>query len=163
LTPESVEIIVQESAGYPYFIQFICREVYDIFIRQHADDEEKSVPVEAIQHKLDADFFSGRWARITDRQRELLWVVAQLKRPDEEFTIQELTEAARELLVKAFSPSNANQMLSGLTERGMIYKNRFGKYSFAVPLLGRFITRTYWPPGAKPELQDTRAESNSVQ
>jgi hypothetical protein len=163
LTPDSVEIIVQESAGYPYFIQFICREVYDIFIRQHADDEEKSVPVEAIQHKLDADFFSGRWARITDRQQELLWVVAQLKRPDEEFTIQELTEAARELLVKAFSPSNANQMLSGLTERGMIYKNRFGKYSFAVPLLGRFITRTYWPPGAKPELQDARAESNSVQ
>jgi AAA ATPase domain len=163
LTPESVEIIVQESAGYPYFIQFICREVYDIFIRQHADDEEKSVPVEAIQHKLDADFFAGRWARITDRQRELLWVVAQLGRPDEEFTIQELTEAARELLVKAFSPSNANQMLSGLTERGMIYKNRFGKYSFAVPLLGRFITRTYWPPGAKPELQDARTESNSIQ
>jgi hypothetical protein len=163
LTEESVEIIVQESAGYPYFIQFICREVYDIFIRQHADDEEKSVPVEAIQHKLDADFFAGRWARITDRQRELLWVVAQLKRPDEEFTIQELTEAARELLVKAFSPSNANQMLSGLTERGMIYKNRFGKYSFAVPLLGRFITRTYWPPGARPDLQDARTESNSVQ
>jgi hypothetical protein len=54
-------------------------------------------------------------------------------------------------------------MLSGLTERGMIYKNRFGKYSFAVPLLGRFITRTYWPPGAKPELQDARTESNSVQ
>lgn len=151
LTPESVEIIVEESAGYPYFIQFICREVFDVFIRQHADDEQKSVPVEAIQHKLDADFFAGRWARITDRQRELLWVVAQLERPDEEFTIQELTEQAKKLLVKAFSSSNANQMLAGLTERGMIYKNRFGRYSFAVPLLGRFITRTYSPPGTQEE------------
>jgi type II secretory pathway predicted ATPase ExeA len=147
LTPESVEIIVAESAGYPYFIQFICREVFDVFIRQHADDEQKSVPVEAIQHKLDADFFAGRWARITDRQRELLWVVAQLDRPDEEFTIQELTAAAKGLLTKPFSASNANQMLAGLTERGMIYKNRFGRYSFAVPLLGRFIVRTYRPPG----------------
>lgn len=162
LTEESVEVIVRESAGYPYFIQFICREVYDIFIRQHADDEEKSVPVEAIQRKLDADFFAGRWARITDRQRELLWVVAQLKRPDDEFTIQELTEAARELLVKAFSPSNANQMLGGLTERGMIYKNRFGKYSFAVPLLGRFISRTYSPPGGRPELQDAVAGQGGI-
>lgn len=162
LTPESVDVIVFESAGYPYFIQFIGREVYDIFIRQHADEERKWVPVEAIQHKLDADFFAGRWAKITDRQRELLWVVARLGRPDEEFTIQELTEEAKKLLVRPFSSSNANQMLAGLTERGMIYKNRFGKYSFAVPLLGRFITRTYWPPGAKPGLRPTVGDEVTV-
>jgi hypothetical protein len=81
-----------------------------------------------------------------------------LEHPDDEFTIQELTAKAKELLVKSFSSSNANQMLGALTERGMIYKNRFGKYSFAVPLLGRFITRTYQPPGAKPELQPAVAE-----
>lgn len=149
LTPESVEVIIYESAGYPYFIQFIGREVYDVFIRQHADDEQKSVPIEAIQHKLDADFFAGRWAKITDRQRELLWVVAHLDHADEEFTIQELTATAKELLAKPFSSSHSNQMLASLTERGMIYKNRFGKYSFAVPLLGRFIKRTYLPAGAK--------------
>jgi hypothetical protein len=153
LAPESVEIIIYESAGYPYFIQFIGREVYDVFIRQHADDVQKSVPVEAIQHKLDADFFAGRWAKMTDRQRELLWVVAHLDHADEEFTIQELTEVAKRLLIKAFSPSHANQMLASLAERGMIYKNRLGKYSFAVPLLGRFIIRTYQPAGAKPVVE----------
>ncbi len=147
LTPDSVEVIVHESAGYPYFIQFICREVYDVFIRQHADEASKSVPIDAIQHKLDADFFAGRWAKITDRQRELLWAVAHLERADEEFTISELTERTKALLPKGFSPSNANQMLASLAERGMIYKNRFGKYSFAVPLLGRFIRRTYELPG----------------
>jgi AAA ATPase-like protein len=146
LAPESVEVIIFESSGYPYFIQFICREVYDVFIRQHADEEKKLVPIEAIQHKLDADFFAGRWAKITDRQRELLWVVAHLDEPDEEFTIQELTEKAKTLLPKTFSPSHANQMLASLAERGMIYKNRLGKYSFAVPLLGRFIRRTYELP-----------------
>ncbi len=145
LAPESVEIIIHESAGYPYFIQFICREVYDVFIRQHADDEQKMVPVEAIQHKLDADFFAGRWTKVTDRQRELLWVVAHLGSADGEFTIQELTKEGKRLLSKPVSPSSANQMLAGLAERGMIYKNRFGKYSFAVPLLGRFILRNYQP------------------
>lgn len=150
LSPESVEVIIHESGGYPYFIQFIGREVYDVFIRQHVDEEKekKVVPVEAIQRKLDADFFAGRWARITDRQRELLWVIAHLDRPDEEFTILELTEKANAVLSKPFSPSNASQMLASLAERGMIYKNRFGKYSFAVPLLGRFILRTHeQPPG----------------
>jgi AAA ATPase-like protein len=143
LSEKSVEVIAYESAGYPYFIQFIGREVYDVFIRQHADEEQKWVPVEAIQRKLDADFFAGRWARITDRQRELLWVVAHLERADEEFTILELTEKAKELLPKGFSASNANQMLASLAEKGMIYKNRMGRYSFAVPLLGRFILRIY--------------------
>ena len=146
LTTNSVELIIHESAGYPYFIQFIGREVYDVFIRQHADEEEKEVPVAAIQRKLDADFFAGRWERITDRQRELLWVVAHLERPDEEFTILELKEKAKQMLTKSFSASNANQMLAGLAEKGMVYKNRLGKYSFAVPLLGRFIRRTYELP-----------------
>ena len=143
---DSVETICHESSGYPYFIQFICREVFDVFIQQHARDEARIVPVDAIQRKLDADFFAGRWARITDRQRELLWAIANLDHPDEEFTIQELVERGRQLLSKTFSPSHANQMLASLAERGMIYKNRLGKYSFAVPFLGRFILRNYEPP-----------------
>jgi len=137
----SVEIITYESGGYPYFIQFICREVFDVFIQQNERGELGTVPIEAIQQKLDADFFAGRWARITDRQKELLTVVAHLDEPDDEFTIQELVEKSKELLTKSFSSSHANQMLASLTERGMIYKNRVGKYSFAVPLLGRFIRR----------------------
>jgi hypothetical protein len=147
----SVETIVRESGGYPYFIQFICREVFDVFIKQGENGESGSVPVDEIQRKLDADFFAGRWAKITDRQRELLLVVANLEKPDEEFTIQELVELAKKLLTKSFSASHANQMLASLAERGMIYKNRFGKYSFAVPLLGRFILRTYELPGEPAE------------
>lgn len=145
--PESVNTICHESGGYPYFIQFICREVFDVFIQQHANKAAGTgVPVDAIQRKLDTDFFAGRWAKITDRQRELLWVIANLDHSDDQFTILELVELGKKLLTKTFSPSHANQMLVSLSERGMIYKNRLGKYSFAVPLLGRFILRTYEPP-----------------
>ncbi len=143
---ESVNTICSESGGYPYFIQFICREVFDVFIQQLADGRPTSVPVEPIQRKLDTDFFAGRWSKVTDRQRQLLWVVAMLGHPDEEFTIQELVEDAKKRLSKTFSPSHANQMLVSLAEHGLIYKNRLGKYSFAVPLLGNFILRTYEPP-----------------
>lgn len=144
---ESVLVIGQQSGGYPYFIQFICREVFDLFIQRISDrGEPTEVPVDAIQRKLDTDFFAGRWSRVTDRQRHLLWVVAHLSKPDEEFTIQELIARSKDLLAKSFSSSHANQMLASLGEDGLIYKNRFGRYSFAVPLLGNFILRTYVPP-----------------
>lgn len=142
----SVQVITKESSGYPYFIQFICREVFDVFIQQVKNEEPFGVPIDAIQAKLDSDFFAGRWAKATDRQRQLLWVIASLDREEEEFTIQEIVETCRKTLAKPFSPSHANQMLVSLGEQGLIYKNRFGKYSFAVPLLGKFILRTYEPP-----------------
>lgn len=141
LTPESVNTICVESGGYPYFIQFICREVYDVILQTGTS----SVPVIEIQRKLDTDFFAGRWAKVTDRQRQLLWVIASLDHDDEEFTIQELVNKAKVALGNPFSSSHINQMLAALGAQGLIYKNRFGRYSFAVPLLGKFISRTYRP------------------
>ena len=136
LNQQSVDRIVELSGGYPYFIQFICREVYDAFVQG-----QTSVPVAEITRKLDSDFFAGRWARATDRQRELLSVTAALENSDAEFSLQEVADKSRSVLSKPFSASHINQMLVALTNAGLIYKNRHGKYSFAVPLLNRFILR----------------------
>lgn len=138
---KSVNTIVEISGGYPYFIQFICREVYDVFIQQLEAGQKASVPIQAIVQKLDTDFFSGRWARATDRQRELLGIIAQLPNSDSEFTVQELVELSSKSISKPFGRSHANQMLVSLADAGLVYKNRHGKYSFAVPLLGKFILR----------------------
>ncbi len=141
LGDNSVETIIDTSGGYPYFIQFICREVYDAFIQRIDRGERAVVPIEAIEQKLDTDFFAGRWARATDRQRELLFVISRLENCDDEFTVQEVVEESGRCLDKGFSSSHVNQMLVALASRGLVFKNRHGKYSFAVPLLGRFISR----------------------
>ncbi|MCH8961272.1 MAG: ATP-binding protein, partial [Bacteroidetes bacterium] len=141
LAEEDIAFIVSASAGYPYFIQFICREVFDLFIQKTEVGEPRVVPVDEIVRKLDTDFFSGRWARATDRQRQLLWVIAQLPNCESEFTAQEVVERSRLAEFKSFSPSHVNQMLATLSEAGLIYKNRRGRYSFAVPLLSGFINR----------------------
>lgn len=138
----TVEEIVNLSNGYPYFIQFICRELFDVFIQKMAAGEKQPTGSwEDILRKLDGDFFSGRWSRATDRQRELLKVISELSNCDEEFTVQEIVDKSKTLPTKAFSGSHVNQMLSKLADAGLVYKNRFGKYSFAVPLLGQFIQR----------------------
>jgi hypothetical protein len=142
LNEESVRLIVNESGGYPYFIQFICREVYDAVLQNiEAGSRGVAVPIDDITRKLDNNFFAGRWARATDRQRELLAIIAKLKNSDEEFTVQEVTALSKKLLKKPFSASHINQILVALSAAGLVFKNRHGKYSFAVPLLGRFILR----------------------
>ena len=143
LNDESVNLVTKHSGGYPYFIQFICREVYDAFLPKVAAGEKPSVPLEEITRKLDTDFFAGRWSRATDRQRELLYIIAKLDNADEEFSVQEIVELSIKLTDKPFSSSHVNQMLNSLIKAGIVYRNRFGKYSFAVPLLGQFILRQY--------------------
>lgn len=140
-SPESINLIAETSGGYPYFIQFICREVYDLFIQKIDIGEAPSpVPIQEITRKLDKDFFAGRWARATDRQRELLSIIAMLDNSEDEFTVHEIVAQAKSN-ANPFGSSHVNQMLSTLSDSGLVYKNRHGKYSFAVPLLGRFILR----------------------
>jgi hypothetical protein len=143
-TDDSVQTIWFTTKGYPYFIQYVCREVFDVWVQAREQGLTKLpvVPANEIMRKLDSDFFAGRWARSTDRQRELLWVVSCLGTADSEFTVQEIVDhPANFSLEKPFSSSHVNQLLNALSESGLVFKNRHGKYSFAVPLLGDFIKR----------------------
>ena len=143
-TEESIRQIEKHSGGYPYFVQFICHEAFDAFVSQITTrSDNPSVPINEITAKLDSDFFAGRWSRVTDRQRDLLYVVSRLDDPESEFSVQEIVELSRELPVKRFSPSHASQILAALINSGIVFRNRHGKYSFAVPLLGGFIRRQY--------------------
>ena len=138
---KSVELIVGASDGYPYFIQFICREAYDVFLQKINDQDKPSVPLHEIVAKLDTDFFSGRWARATDRQKELLAIIAKVETSEKEFTSAQISEIIKVNSFVKISSSQINQMLNTLIKNGLIYKDRYGKYCFAVPLLREFISR----------------------
>jgi hypothetical protein len=141
-TEAGIEEIIRHSGGYPYFIQFLCREMFDSYLQQKAGGQVNPVvTVAQAVKKLDTDFFAGRWNRVTDRQRALLSVIAELPTSNDEFTVQEVVEKSRERLKKPFSPSHVTHMLATLSDNGLVYKNRHGRYCFAVPLLGQFIRR----------------------
>jgi hypothetical protein len=142
LEDKSIETIWAVTRGYPYFVQFVCRAAFDLWVRDALAGRDPSpIPSQEIVLKLDTDFFAGRWARATDRQRQLLGLIASLPSANEEFTVQEVVEESRRRSGKSFSPSHVNQMLASLSDRGLIYKNRHGKYCFAVPLMAQFIKR----------------------
>ncbi|MDE2434883.1 MAG: ATP-binding protein [Sphingomonadales bacterium] len=142
----TVEVIVKMSGGYPYFIQFMGKEVFDAWIGKITQGEAPSAPMDEILEKLDQDFFNPRWVRATDRQQQFMQVIATLPNGEDEFSVPEIVKASRIKLKTGFSPSHAVQILQALSERGLIYKNRRGSYCFAVPLLARYIQRQAWDP-----------------
>jgi hypothetical protein len=146
---QTVARIIEESKGYPFLIQYICREVFDAWIGRMTVGEAPSVPMKEITAKLDLDFFAPRWNRATDRQQVFMQVIATLPEADGEFSVQDITSASRNLLKQPFNPSHATQMLSHLSEKGLIYKNRRGAYCFAVPLLAHYIRRQSWDKDAR--------------
>ena len=140
-TPETVSRIVNMSGGYPYYIQFICREIYDIYLSHVVAGTQPNIPESEILRKLDQNFFLNQWDLASDAQKTFLNVVSQLENSEEEFTAQDIVMQSRKFLPKPYSGSSVTQYLSRLCEAGMIYKNRRAKYQLAVPLLSRFIKR----------------------
>jgi hypothetical protein len=142
LTRPVIDSIVKASGGYPYLIQYLCRETYDSYLQQwEAGVQRPRTSIGDIVRKLDTDFYAGRWARATDRQRELLYAAAKLNGPEGEFGIEQLSRACKKFLRKPISASQLGQMLAKLAGQGLVYKTRRGKYAFAVPLMGEFVLR----------------------
>src|SRR3990172_12448844 len=54
-TQESLDLIVKTADGYPYFIQFICRQSLD---HLRTNPHDTSVPIDPIVQQLDSNFFS---------------------------------------------------------------------------------------------------------
>jgi len=140
----TIEHIAETSNGYPYFIQFICKEVFDAWIGKISVGEAPSVPMNDIMKKLDLDFFAPRWARATDRQQDFMRVIASMENAEDEFSVQDIVLRSKEILKKGFNPSHATQILQALAERGLVYRSRRAGYCFAVPLMPRFIQRQNW-------------------
>jgi hypothetical protein len=146
---KTIENIINESKGYPFLVQYVCKEVFDAWIGKMTVGAAPSVPMTQILAKLDLDFFVPRWSWATDRQQVFMQVIATLSTAGDEFTVPEIVQASRELLKKPFTPSHAIQMLGHLSEKGLIYRNRRGTYCFAVPLLSEFIGRQAWDPATR--------------
>lgn len=140
-TPEAIDIIAKISGGYPFFIQYICREAFDIYMARLIAKEPPVIPVSHILQKLDQNFFSKRWDLVSDPQRIFLKVVAQLPTCEGEFTAQDIIRISKDVLDKKYSSSSVAQYLNRLSDKGLIYRNRFGRYQFAVPMLSGFIKR----------------------
>jgi AAA ATPase domain len=137
--PALIDKVVQLTGGYPYLIQFFGREVVDQMLENGGTLSADKFPSVSSFERLDSGLFSARWNRTTDKQRDLLGLIA--RRPRElgtDFSAREL-----ELLREPDDDvtGSLNQQLAALCDRGMLYRTRHGRYAFTVPMSEAMILR----------------------
>jgi hypothetical protein len=131
--PEALDRIVEETRGYPYFLQEWGKHAWDAAQRSpitEADVESASASAVA---SLDESFFRVRFDRLTPSEKRYLRAMAGLgPGPHRSGDIAEALD--RKVTSLGF-------VRAKLIEKGMVWSPSHGDTAFTVPLFDEFMRR----------------------
>jgi hypothetical protein len=128
--------VVDESAGYPYFIQ-----EYGLELWNHAETSPiTSADVEAVREivtdSLARNFFGTRFQLATDAEQRYLAAMASLEDPP--FRSAEIAHA-----YGAKDQRGVSIHRDGLIQKGLIWAPRRGQLDFTVPLFAEYLRENH--------------------
>ena len=134
INADAVDLIMEETLGYPYFVQEWGYQVWNAARKSPITrvDVEKCSKI-AIQ-RLDQNFFHSRYERLSDPQKIYLRAMAELGPSP-----QKSGDVAKLIGKKT---SQLGPTRDGLIQNGMIYSPKYGYATFTVPLFDEFMKRT---------------------
>ena len=127
-----INTIVEETRGYPYFLQFYPYYLIQNIPKKKIGLIEFNDMYPLILKELDGSFFSGRFNKASDSEQKILLEMAKLV-PEIKFSeLREKTKIDKNYL---------NQIMISLIEKGLIFRIGRGKYKFTLPLFEKFLLR----------------------
>jgi hypothetical protein len=132
---DAIEFVLNESRGYPYFLQQFGKTVWDAAAgpgRITLDDA--TFGIADGQQQLDVGFYASRWERATKAEREFLRAMA-IDNGDVS-RIGDIAERLAKPSSKALGPARAN-----LISKGIVYSPEHGMIAYSVPGMADFVRR----------------------
>lgn len=131
--PEAISDILQQTGGYPYFLQEWGKHSWDVADAPPIGPEDTRRATEAALAELDASFFRVRFDQLTPSQKRYMRAMAELgPGPHRSGDIANILDQK----VTAVAP-----VRSQLIAKGMIYSPARGDAAFTVPLFDGFMKR----------------------
>ena len=133
--PQLVKSMVEDTGGYPYFLQFYGKETIsnttttDSNITQK--DYESIRPL--IVKQLDADFFEPRFELASAGEQKALCAMSEFNGTNIPFGF--IRRKAR------MSRNDASVSLARLEKKGMAYSHKRGEYRFSLPMFRNYLVR----------------------
>ncbi len=133
IDPDALDSIVEQTHGYPYFLQEWGKHVWDVAERSPITTAEVEAASERAVAALDASFFLVRFDRLTAQEKKYVRGMAELGPGP-----HRSGDIARELgrPVTAVAPTR-NQLIA----KGMIWSPSHGDTAFTVPKFDEFMLR----------------------
>jgi hypothetical protein len=131
-TDKLIKAIVDETLGYPYFLQFYPFYLIQNIPKKKVGLNEFNEMYPLLLKELDESFFSGRFNRASEGEQRILFEMAKL---GVEKRFSELRKSAK------IDKNYLNQILINLINKGLIYRVGRGKYRFTLPLFEKFLLR----------------------
>jgi len=130
---ELVERIIEETKGYPYFIQF-----YGYFLIDNANKKRiKLEDLEASRAKLlktlDKGFFEDRIRMASETEKKVLLTMAKCE--GKEISANQISKKT------GMDYRSLQPYLIRLIDKGLIYRIQRGYYGFSIPLLREYLLR----------------------
>ncbi|MGN7970670.1 ATP-binding protein [Microbacterium sp. 22296] len=130
---DAVDLAVDITRGYPYFIQELGYQVWNIARNNRITREDVTLAQEAYEAKLDSSFFRVRLDRATPLQTAYMRAMAELgPEPQKASDVARLLERDSTQL----GPTRAE-----LIEMGLLYTPEHGYAAFTVPDFDKFMLR----------------------
>lgn len=131
----AVDLIVEASAGYPYFLQQYGQETWNSAESSPITATDARVGAATGRAALDAGFFRARWDRATPAERGYLRAMAA-----DGDTGSGSGEVAARLSRR---PASLGPIRASLIAKGLVYAPDHGVVAFTVPGMAAFITRQH--------------------
>ena len=133
-TPKAVAEIINQTQGYPYFLQEWGKHVWDIAETSPIDEQISKAATDSALAELDQSFFRVRLDRLTPLEKQYLRAMAELgPGPHRSGDIAEKMQKP----VSSVAPVR-NQLIA----KGMIFSPSHGDTAFTVPLFDGYMRRT---------------------
>lgn len=133
LTAEALEILVEASGGYPYFLQEFGKAIWNIAATNTFDAEDAHLAVHLGRQALDSGFFPSRWTRATDRERRYLRAMAR--------TGESAPRSGRVAAEMGTTTTAVSDLRDSTIKKGLIWSPEHGRVAFTVPHMADFILR----------------------
>ncbi len=130
---EAIEIVLEASGAYPYFIQQFGQTTWNAAAGSPISEMDAVEGIRQGRARLDQGFFRARWERATRGERDYLAAMAQ-----DGDGPSSTGEVARRLGKR---PTSMGPVRANLIAKGLVYAPEHGRIAFTVPGMGDFIAR----------------------
>ncbi len=135
LEPAAVDLVVEYTQGYPYFLQEYGRIIWDEASASPVSLDEVASLLPLIEAKLDESFFRVRAERTTELELRYLYAMARLG--PEAHRASEVAQGVGRTV------EQAGPIRSRLIDKGLLYTPGHGLAAFTVPQFDRYMLRCH--------------------